>query len=414
MTQTLFRREALLSGHIASVGPGVFHQPFSVRALCSLLIALMLAFLFFAASASIKETEQVRGQLSSVEGAVKVYPRASGLLQEVLVEEGTLVRRGQPLAIVADTAVTAQGQISHTLVLEQLDAQATHVRAQMQILDLTAAGQQQQLLERIDALVRQIALMDSQQFVIDQRAALSEQDYRRAEALFLRGLLADVGHDQKLDAWWAARQASGNHRLQGEERRAALAEARQQLVQVPLGQQKELSAMRSSLAQLAARRQELETQGLFSITAPQDGRISNLFSVSGQHIVPGVPFLTIIPVDAQLEAQLFVPSRAVGDIALHQQIRIAYDAYPERIYGRYAAELVAISAVPVDPREYPLPPELREPVFLVRAVIAPVSPAADQMQRLRSGMQFSAEIVIAEQTLLTRVLSPLRQLGSRL
>ena len=93
---------------------------------------------------------------------------------------------------------------------------------------------------------------------------------------------------------------------------------------------------------------------------------------------------------------------------------LAYDAYPVRTFGAFPATVTFIADTVMDPREVALPHELREPVYLVRARLGAKAIEDTTLERLRPGMQFSAQIVTARQTLLQRVLAPLRSLGRKL
>lgn len=58
------------------------------------------------------------------------------------------------------------------------------------------------------------------------------------------------------------------------------------------------------------------------------------FSVSpSQNVVAGQPILSILPQPSRLEAQLLVPSRAVGSIQVGSSVTLRYKAYPYQQFG---------------------------------------------------------------------------------
>jgi len=69
----------------------------------------------------------------------------------------------------------------------------------------------------------------------------------------------------------------------------------------------------------------------------------------------------------------------------------------------------------LDPREHLIPLELNEPVYLARArLMQQTVGEPGSGAQLRSGMQFTADIVTGRETILQRVMSPLSGLGRKL
>ena len=53
--------------------------------------------------------------------------------------------------------------------------------------------------------------------------------------------------------------------------------------------------------------------------------------------------MEIIPEDSVLEADLFVPARAIGFIEPGQDVRILYDAFPYQHFGSYHGHVTNVS-----------------------------------------------------------------------
>ena len=114
-----------------------------------------------------------------------------------------------------------------------------------------------------------------------------------------------------------------------------------------------------------------------------------------------------------MQALLYVPSRALGELRRAQQVLLAYDAYPATVYGYFPARIERIAETVVDPREHIFPLDVQEPIYLVRATPELFSAPHQGQLSFRSGMQFSAYVVIGRQSLLQRLLSPLQRLRRR-
>ena len=93
---------------------------------------------------------------------------------------------------------------------------------------------------------------------------------------------------------------------------------------------------------------------------------------------------------------------------------MSYDAFPFQLYGTHSAEVARISGTVIDPREHLIPLEVNEPVYLVRASTGSVIEHAGSLYQLQPGMQFTADVVTGEETLMQRITRPLSSVERRL
>lgn len=61
---------------------------------------------------------------------------------------------------------------------------------------------------------------------------------------------------------------------------------------------------------------QTQVNGALVVTAPVAGVVATQMAKPGQAIQLGQPLLSVVPGDGHLEAELLVPSRAIGFIAL--------------------------------------------------------------------------------------------------
>lgn len=411
MNTELFRREALCTSTDARFGDHLFHQPLTVRVLVTSVTLVFLSFVTYAALVQMKQTELVRGYLAPVEGEIKVYSDRPGVFRKIHASEGRRVQKDEVLATVFTNRFDGSGRQSSNILLEHTDQQISQLQARMTALNERALVVDKQLRTRIDGIGVELSLLNEEHDLILKRLALAEQEHHSSATLFARKSISSREHNQTTSMWYSLLQMSTTTRLNMEAKKLAMQEARQQLTLQPLALQDEVLSLRGTLSQLLAQRDELATQGLFTITAPKDGSLSNLVSRAGDAADPRIPFATLLPLDSVLEALLYLPSRAIGDVEIGQAVMLSYDAYPYQIHGTFAATIANISTTVMDPREFLIPLELSEPVYLVRARIERQEVGDIP---LRPGLQFSAEIITGTENLLQRLLSPLTSLGRKL
>ena len=123
MRENLFRREVLTAQHDNIFGDPVFYQPLSLRFLVLSALTILVVVLGFAASAHIKQTENVRGFIFAANGEVKVYSTRSGVIQQLHVSNGDLVEQGQTLNSTTFTQLQScwkPGQLKSITIFQQM------------------------------------------------------------------------------------------------------------------------------------------------------------------------------------------------------------------------------------------------------------------------------------------------------
>ncbi len=413
-SKQLFRTQALTSSSDSRFGPAVFYQPISLRLMVMALFGVLSCFLLFATLAEIRQTQPVRGQLKPVQGEVKIYSHRSGILHPRPWQEGQLVRAGEVLAVISDRQYDAHGNEALHVQKRHLQQQESQIRSQLGLQEERFLIDQHLLEERSQGYARELQLLREEHAASLKRLALAAEEYERNRTLFERQLISPSEHNRRLSEYYDHVQASNAVQLQVAAREQALNETQQQLLRLPLETEAEVLQLQRELSRLASQAMELESREAFAIIAPTDGRISNLIATTGDFVDTRTPILTLVAEDQTLEAELFLPSRALARVEPGLQLTLYYDAYPYRTYGGFAATIRQISESTIDPREFLILPELQEAVYVVSAELDQQFVATPALQRLRSGMQFSAEIVVGSESVLDRMMSPLTSLGRKL
>ena len=108
----LFRREVLERQGNRLLGEINLALPLGWQAPAYLLGAVALAGALFESTASYTRLATVPGRLIPEAGVAVILPSRAGVLREVYVREGSVVRQGQPLASVRVAEVLTSGGAS--------------------------------------------------------------------------------------------------------------------------------------------------------------------------------------------------------------------------------------------------------------------------------------------------------------
>jgi len=192
-------------------------------------------------------------------------------------------------------------------------------------------------------------------------------------------------------------------------RRSQLTEARFALAQLPTVMAERVQLLRNELSAAEQRIAEVHGRRAYIIRAPIAGRVSSLQASVGQAADPRRLQLQIVPNDSALQAELFVPARAIGFVEVGQTVRILYDAFPYQHFGTYRGRIVSVSQTILTGTDIAAPVALQEPAY--RALVALERPDIDAYGKrvpLQPDMLLKADVILERRTLVDWVLNPLR------
>ncbi len=410
MNADLFRTEVLQRHTGMELGDALQWEPPRARVLLFFLGGVFMLLLAFAALAPVSRSEVVRGVITADGGPGKLHVPAAGQVDQVLVREGQLVARGEALLTLTPAAYAAAGPLSHRFVAEALAQQLGVLQSQLELLRTREARDRDDVARRRQALQQALALQAQEQALVQQRLTLAGEALQRSATLLERRLVAPASHAQALEVQVSARQAVVAQELARGQLQEALLALEQEARQVAMDLTAETLRLELAMSQLQVQQQEQARQAQVTLRAPVSGRVAGLVVKAGMAVDPARPVLSLLPESSDLVARLFVPSRATGSLQAGQVVQLVYDAYPQSIHGGFPARISSVSETTVDPREYLLPFDTSEPVFLVQAVLELDSMPAN----LRAGMLFTAHVQTGRESLLARITAPLRRLESLL
>lgn len=411
MSDGLFRKEALAARDRQWLGTIDLVQPLSLWVFAAAAGLIALAVLLFLRLGDYTRRTTVAGQLVPDAGLLVVMAPTSGVVARVLPQEGDRVAEAAPLAEIAIPRVLASGgdaakQLAAGFaqraagIAAERDSRAAQMRAQAQGLGRQLAAARGEL-ERIEA---EIETRGAQ-----VRAA--EQLLARYRALAADHFVSDLQVQQQQQA--LLDQVAGKQAL---ERQAAglrrnLAQLQQAQDELPAQRDALIAGTERELAQLAQERVQADLGSEMLIKAPGAGLIASRAIEPGQAVQAGQPLFSLLPDGARLQAQLWVPSRAIGFIAPGDTVLLRYPAFPYQKFGHQRGKVLRVSRSALVPSELtPLngSSQASEPMYRVLVALDAQSILAyGQAEPLRPGMLVEADILGENRKLYEWVLEPL-------
>jgi membrane fusion protein len=406
---SLFRQEAVeFQQHHRQWGEVALHQPLSTKVMTwffTTAVALVFVFLFLGQYAR-KET--VVGYLTPVSGTSKIFIPQQGMIKEIYVKEGQGVQTGQPLFAVETSQIAANGQDVNTTMLDTLESQRNLLTNQIAAEQERAKSEQERLTALIGGMQTEISHLQAQIEIQNEQIRVSDILVSSVAGLRARGNISEPEFRQRELAALEQKQKLNSLNQQLAARHNQLTETRYSLQQLPTVMAQKIQSLRSELSTTEQRIAEINGRRAYIIRAGTVGRVSTLQATVGQFADPRRLQLEIVPIDSVLQAELFVPTRAIGFVRPGQKVRVKYEAFPYQNFGTYTGQIIKVSHTILTSSDASGPIALKEPAYRVTAALErPDVDAYGEKIPLQADMLLSADIILERRSLVRWLLDPL-------
>ena len=417
----LFRREALIAKEVRWLGHIVMVRPlsFSVLTLLSIAIAALIAGVLFFGTYT-KRTA-VHGQLLPATGQIRVVSQQPGVVLEKLLQEGQLVAKGAVLYKISSEQYGEDAGAVLASISQNLTQRRESLLGEQEKSRQLHAAERHTLSRKIASLREELAVQAEQLKSQQRLLALADNAIQRYQGLLDKGYISQDQFQQRQSEQLGQMQVLQRLRRERTSLEQQLVEQTNELSGLDNRQKNQLAQSDRQLSALAQELTESEARRAFIIAAPEAGVATAVLAEVGHSVDARLPLLLIVPTDSHLEAELYVPSRAMGFVQPGDPVNVRYQAYPYQKFGIYRGELVSMSRTSISPFElsssanvFQGAGEAREPLYRLRVRLdSQAVTAYGKPQALQSGMLLEADILQESRRLYEWVLEPLYSMAGR-
>jgi len=417
MEQSLFRQEALDAANRGSLGTVALYCPPYRWLVISVVIVITAATALFFIFGSYTKYESSTGELLPKNGMLIIPPPVSATVIDIPVKEGQHVEKGDVLMVLSSEVSTQLGQ-TRQVIAENLAAQRERLQqdlltlgklheVEMQGLNATIESlklQQEQLKLQLAHRKKQVALARLQ---LDKLTSMQSQGYASNRQL-------EEQESNLLDS--QARYQEYQRQLLDISQK--IVQARQQLHEKPLDDEKKRNDIERQLADNRQALVENEARRSFELRAPKSGYVGMIMVKNGQMLNAGQSAIAILPSDSELVARIMVNTQSIGFIQAGQRVVLRYKAFPYQKFGQQYGKVIEVSRTALTPQEVTnltgknnvQEQQYRVLVALDKQTIK----AYRQNEPLKPGMALDADFIVDKRHLYEWVLEPLFALGHKI
>ena len=193
-----------------------------------------------------------------------------------------------------------------------------------------------------------------------------------------------------------------------EERQKRRNEIYRQVLDIEIGERMVERELKQNRVQEDAKRENV-------IRAPIAGVVTNIAVARGETIAENALLATVLPKGSGLQAQLLVPTRAIGFVRPGNEVVLRYDSFPFQRFGQYRGTVEAVSRTVWSPGEKVGPMNAREPVYRIDVKLDKQLVSANGQEfALRPGMLVNADLLLEKRTVFEWVFEPVLEFRARL
>jgi HlyD family secretion protein len=338
--------------------------------------------------------------------SVNISPKNAGRIKNLLVDQGQIVKQGQPLAEMENDEIRMQGAQAQANVQEAVAAlQEAEVKIQGEILQAQQRFNQAQarLNSAQQTIPAQIDQVNAQVKSAEVRLALAQRRVERNQMLVEEGAIARDRFDEVQVEYLNAQAAlaEAQQRLQEVQQigggnlsthpeflqlQAAANEAKIALEQRQDSASREMNRLKAGVESAQAQLERIKV--LYQdtlITAPFDGIITQRFANIGAFVTPttsasstaSATSTSILAIAQGLEIIAKVPEVDVAQLQPGQPVQVVADAYPDRTFRGQVRQVAPEAIV-----------EQNVTSFEVKIALAP-----EAQETLRSGMNVDVTFI---------------------
>jgi HlyD family secretion protein len=315
--------------------------------------------------ASISEIDEIvtgHGKLVTTKPKLIIQPMETAIIQSIDVRGGQIVKKGQQLASLDPTFAAAdEAQLKGRL--SNLDARTRRLEAELseatseeknsknrtedeqlqsEIRKARAEGYRLRLTqfnETLERLKASLLTNQSDQRFLNERVKLLKEMEVMQERLLEKNISARQRYlEAKESRLQVERDLSVTQHREEEIRREILAQKAQRDAFIKEWRQKtmeELAQVRSERNSIAEQLQKAEKRSSWvTLETPVDAIVLEIAKRSvGSIIREAEPFITLVPLDVPLAAEVQIDATNIGFVKVGDTVRIKLDAFPFQKYG---------------------------------------------------------------------------------
>jgi HlyD family secretion protein/adhesin transport system membrane fusion protein len=333
----------------------------------------VITVLLWSAFAKVEEIAKAPGEVIPQGKVQQIQHFDGGIIKEILVKEGEIVQKNQPLVIL-DGAGTTEDAERIRIELSNLRLQAERLKAFIEDRDMNFAGispllqtqieEQKHVLHsmfearnqektvitsQIDQKQQELEILEQKRENLINNLKLSEDAFVMQEELFKKGLVSKIKflEEQKNINTMRSELKENKNQIEGAQKAIEEFNSKLSLLNADANENayKELDKVNADITTTEEiLKKSVDKMERLNIMSPVKGIVKNItFHTIGGVIQPGQILMEIVPLDEKLIVEAQIMPKDIGHIIVGQKVNIKVSAFEFARYGAIKGHLIYVS-----------------------------------------------------------------------
>lgn len=409
-SRSFFRKEVYLARQKSWLGDIRVSRPLSFSLFTGVIVGILLLLVSYLSLADYTKKATATGYVTTDKGVITLTARGNGTIVELLVVEGDIVDKGAALAVLDVDFSTLRGPLQREANSQMvarrrlLEADLSGAKALNESELATRAVRQLLAATEIATVRRQIATQLERITIVSATLA----QYKK---MYDEGFFSELGLQDKSKELLAEKNAlEALHRAETNlEKDGKTLSSEIELLKLKLADERR--RINGTMAQLSIEEIQSEGRRQLVIVAPIDGKVTGILVSVGRAIKDNQSVLTIVPKNAQLQVDLYVPTKSAAALKTGVLVAMQHRAFPYEKFGMQRGTVISVSSTALPAGDLPYPVASGELYFLVAVKPLPfIHPDTKMLLELRPGMMVDGRIELETRSLLRWLIEPLDRL----
>lgn len=404
----LFRKEAIKQQETKLQGSIIIPRSMPMSIIIWFLFLILASLLTFIYYGSYARKETVRGYIVPELGVTKLYANKDGIIENIFITEGQFVKKNQELIRISSGIQLPDGTPAKTSFLKSVNKQIDGLNTRLDLLKTQKIENLKKLHSNLNGLKDSFDSAKKQSRIQNKLLKLSKKQLKITKKLKRKGVLSKISLMKVQENHYRQEEKYEFNNQQLNKIKNEIEHKKISIKNYPSKIANNIAILQSELLERKRERTQLEIQSGRTIRAPVSGYISSISTHFGENIKASKLLISMLPDDAILVAQLFVPTRAIGFVEKNQSVRILLDAFPYQHFGVIKGTIRHVSRTIIMKDEAPIPLEENEPIYKISVTLDNQSiNAYGKQHSLQSGMMLSAEVILGKRSLIEWLIEPI-------
>ncbi|MBD1558533.1 HlyD family efflux transporter periplasmic adaptor subunit [Vibrio sp. S9_S30] len=300
----------------------------------TLLIALIVtSVMLFISFGSYSPKAQATGYLLPENGLSEVYSTSNGYLSEVYIEEGQLVKKGQPLATISYERYVETGEASSHQLRALTKQMMTTLNHQIQTTNDIYQSKMSLIDNRKNIQASTISHNSSRLKNINNKIRIENKKYNKLNTLYKDNYISE-------DVLLQQEVLLSTLNIERDDQLSLLDIAKQELLALSVEHELLERQRKTEIASLEQKIDQLEHSEIESLSskgetliAKVSGRVRSVAVRPGERIELDTLAMTIVPEESELHVEMQVSSNSLKMVEVGQEVQVKLSAFPYQKYG---------------------------------------------------------------------------------